>query len=1091
MRLIPFILLTLSFNILAAEWVVEFEKAPTKNILNRISKKFEIERFDDFNSDYFKRAYLVKTTLPADKLKFELTRIAKVVGVEGIGKVEAFSIQASPEQTRLQLNDQLFSYQWGLVSQGQKVRRDKDDINYVLIEDPATKQQLPDWLAASASSLPPEVFANLLQQYGFGAVTKAADVNYVGFLEAIKNREAGRTVKVAVIDSGIDLGHPEFKNVIEKNIVECKEDGSTDYETREDRDDNGVPGDCLGWNFTVHKNDPRAKLPMDDSGHGTHVAGIIAAEGSNNTGVSGLGKNIKIVPIKVLNSDESSAESRQIALTDRIARGILYAIKRNVDVINLSLGWLRQLDSKYLREAVNSALARGIPVIAAAGNNGSNARLYPCAYPGVICVGATRIDGGKADFSNHGGNVDVYAPGDSIVSSWPISLVPMDFSVHGYEIQSGTSQATPFVSGAVAQLISHIPNLSIPEIQARITLGANSDMLKDQMDLGLSGRLDMAASLMLSEQSAVAPVFKSLDEISYTLNNRAFRVPLPIVNYWKDSDELTIKVEVDNKAIELKRNEFKVPQIKQAKSITLPIEGEIVDLKADRSAKIIVTISEGEKTRRYAHSVNFVRLLIDDPEVEEVTVKFNDKIKPLAVVQEDKLVPLVSTAESFYGTSVPEWFLRRNTESGIDMTFFALEDQGILEKETITLTGAKRILGLVNADFNRDGIDDRLMRTTSADEEGNENTIVYSFRSKDGKGLYGEALSDWNFAPEVAVANETLAFASAKLNEQVVVAPVFVAEGTLPEHQQPTGFFDQRDEALRKRIYLLEPQISEGKVVLKTIAIDTRENVEKWKAQLGLGWSDPLRISTVLAPTLAEHEQGIVRILISAGFAAKRIDAVLTIKDKSTYELTKINIGKIRPEGQDAVRVAKIDGNRFARYEQTGFIGFYDGKRARTSVIGQSLVTQPYVLKDEFDNYSGHVASFSSSDKLTSVYTTQNKLVLVQDNGLEKKVLERPLERFDFLPGQVFNELFWPIARENEFGKLMPSLYVDASGIHSNSVHVIEAQKGGFVAPIAQSVLLPPNCKALNPVVLPGEHAHRTSMICLEKERGFVFKFVK
>lgn len=1091
MKLVPFILMAMSLNTFAADWVVEFEKTPTKKTLKQISKKFEIERFDKFDSDYFRRAYLVKSQLKASDLKTELMKFTKVVDVEGVGKVEAFSIQPTNEQTRLQKNDQLFPYQWGLVSQGQKVRRDKDDINYVLIEDPAAKQDLPDWLAASASTLPPEVLANLLQQYGASNVTKAADINYVGFLDAVKNRAEARVVKVAVIDSGIDLGHPDLKNVIEKNTVECKEDGSTDYETREDRDDNGVSGDCLGWNFTVHKNDPRAKLPMDDSGHGTHVAGIIAAEGNNSTGVLGLGKNIKIVPIKVLNDDESSAESRQIALTDRIARGILYAIKREVDVINLSLGWLRQLDSKYLREAINSALGRGIPVIAAAGNNGSNARLFPCAYPGVICVGATRIDGKKADFSNHGGNVDIYAPGDSIVSTWPISRVPMDFSVHGYEIQSGTSQATPYVSAAVAQLKAHLPNLSIPEVQARLTLGSNRDILADNSDLGLSGRLDLAASLLVSEQSALAPVFKNLDEISYTLSNRAFRVPLPIVNYWKDSEELKVKIEIDNKAIELKRSEFVIPEIKKSKSVTLPIEGEILDLKADRTAKITVTITEGDTSRQYSHSVSFVRLLINDPEVEEITVKFIDKTKPLAIVQDDKLVPLVSTAESFYGTAVPEWFLRRNSDAGIEMTFFALEGQNILEKETITLAGAKRILGLVNTDFNRDGIDDRLMRTTSVDADGNENAIVYSFRAKDGKGLYGENLSDWSFIPDVAVANETLAFVSAKINEQNVVAPIFVAEGMLPEHQQPTGFFDQRDELTRKRIYLLEPQVSEGKVSLKTFAIDTRENIEKWKNELGLSWSDPLRVSTILAPTLSEHEQGIARVLISAGYASRRVDAVVTIKSKDTYELTKIDIGNVRPEGQDAVRVAKIDGNRFSRYEQTGFIGFYDGKRARSSVIGQSLRTQPYILKDQFDNFSGHIATFSSDEKLTSVYTTQNRLVLVQDDGGQKKVLERPLERFDFLPGQVFNELFWPVARESGSGDLIPSLYVDASGIHSNSVHVIEALEIGFVAPIAQSVLLPPNCKALNPVVLPGENAHRTSMICLEKERGFVFKFVK
>src|SRR5690606_8983258 len=127
-----------------------------------------------------------------------------------------------------------------------------------------------------------------------------------------------------------------------------------------------------------------------------------------------------------------------------------------------------------------------------------------------------------------------------------------------------------------------------------------------------------------------------------------------------------------------------------------------------------------------------------------------------------------------------------------------------------------------------------------------------------------------------------------------------------------------------------------------------------------------------------------------------------------------------------------------ARHESTGFVGFYDGKRARTSVIGDNISSQPYTLKDEFDNYSGHVASFNSASGLINVYTSASKLVMVSDDDQGPKVLERPLERFDFIPGQVFNEMFYPVARKDENGHLIPSLYVDASAIHSNSVQVIE-----------------------------------------------------
>lgn len=1093
MKFAPLLLLAFCFSAQASQWVVEFKKAPKKSQLIQIAKKTKIELFDNFDNDYFKRTYLIESSSDKALVEQELNAVLSVQTIEAISQIESLSVQPAKELKRYTSNDQLLPYQWGLVSQGQKVRRDKDDINYILIEDSSQNQNTPDWmtlLGDRLNDLPPDVLANLLAQTPKGAA--AADVNYAGFLKAVKDKEPGREITVAVLDSGIDFGHPDLKNVVSKNLVECNADGNTNYETREDLDENGVPGDCLGWNFTVHKSDPRAKLPMDDAGHGTHVAGIIAAEANNGHGVSGLGSNIKIVPVKVLHRDEGSEEAKQIAFTDRVARGILYAVKRNVDVINLSLGWLRQADTKYLRESINAALARGIPVIAAAGNNGSNARLFPCSYPGVICVGATTIEGKITDFSNHGGNVDIFAPGDNIVSTWPVTLVPLDFSVHGNEIQSGTSQAAPFVTGAVAQLKAYLKDLTLPEIQARLMLGAQVDMLAKDNTLGLSGRLDMAKSLMVEKQPVVRPVFKSLDEISYTLKDKRFRFPLPIVNYWQDSDEVVINIEIENDGISLKRNEFKIKEIKEAKSVTIPVDGEITNIKSDRTAKLVVEIEVNGVKQRFSHTINFVRLLIDDPEVEEKTVAFVDKPKPLVLVQEGTLTPLISTLESFYGTAEPEWFLRRNLEKGVEFSFFKATEDKIVETAGFAIESAKRVLGLLNIDFNQDGVDDRMVRTTAVNEEDEENAIVYSFRAKDGSALFGTK-SDWKLTPDVAVANETLAFISSNI-EGVgrVPSPIFVAEGRLPEHQQPTGFFDQRDESLRKRVYVFDPQLDENEnVILKTIAIDTQKNVEIWKKQLGLRWSDPFKLSTILAPSLEEHQAGAVRVLISAGHASRRVDAVLTITSKDIFSLEKINLSGIRPEGQDAVRVSQITNDRFARHERTGFIGFYDGKRARTSVIGSSVNSQPYVLKNEFDNYSGHVASFVANDILTSIYTTSNRLLVVQDNGQDQKVLERPLERFDFLPGQVFNELFWPVARENEAGDLFPSLYVDASSIHTNSVHVIEASEKGIVAPMEQSVLLPPNCKPLNPVILPGEKAHRTAMICVEKERGFVFKFVK
>ncbi len=1086
-----FILSILSTTILANDYIVEFKNIPSTEKIKNLSKKIKIERFDSFKNYYFNRAYFVQSSLPKADLVNLINSSLKVNSIEPVSQIAAMSVSPAQTLSRFNIDDQLLAYQWGLVSQGQKVRKDKDDINYVLVQDQASQNNTPAWLTLlgdQAQNLPPEVLASLLNQTTNHV--DHSDINFIGFQSILRNELP--EVKVAVIDSGIDFGHQDLKNAVAKNLAECNDDGGTNYDSREDLDDNGVPGDCLGWNFTVHKNDPRAKLPMDDAGHGTHVAGIIAAQSKNNFGVSGMGNNIKIVPIKVLHQDESSDEAKQISFTDRVARGILYAIKRDVDVINLSLGWLRQSDTKYLREAVNAALARGIPVIAAAGNNGSNARLFPCSYPGVICVGASTIEGKSADFSNHGGNVDIYAPGESILSTWPVTRVPLEFSVHGYEIQSGTSQATPFVSGAVAQLKAMNQGIRLPEIQARLLLSSNSDILKQNPKIGLSGRLDMAKLISITEQPAIIPVFKNLDEISYTLSDRKFRFPLPIVNYWKAASDIKVRVSTNSHGIELVRHDFLLEELANAKSKTLPIEGKIVNTQSDRSVELKIEITENDTTKTYYHNINFVRLLINDPEVEEKTISFLGQSKPLALVQEGELVPLITTLESFYGTAAPEWFLRRNVDNNVEFSFFKVTDQAIEETQGFSLKNSKRILSIISMDFNSDEKDDRLVRSTKVNDAGEETAIVYSFRSKSGDLLFGDK-SDWSLSPDVAVANESLAFIKAELTENLhVPAPIFVAEGKLPESQQPTGFFDRRDEMTRKRIYTLNPIVNEnGEVVLETLSIDTPKNIEKWKEELGLRWSDKLEIVSLIAPTFTENSERKVRILAVGGHAFRRVEAIIHVQAKDEFTIEKISTKGIRLENQESVRISSINNNLFSRHEHSGFIGFYDGKRARTSVIGDELKNQTFKISNEFDNFTGHIGSFLTEDQLTSIYSTSNKLVLVQQLSNEQRVLERPLERFDFLPGQVFNELFWPIARENSKGILIPSLYVDTSSIHTNSIHVIEIDNDKIIAPMHQSVLLPPNCKSLNPVVLPHEISHRTTMLCLEKERGFVFKFVK
>lgn len=258
--------------------------------------------------------------------------------------------------------------------------------------------------------------------------------------EAWAITEGSEDIVIAVIDTGIDYNHEDLKDNMWTNEAELNgEEGVDD-------DENGYVDDIYGYNFQKGHGDP-----MDDHSHGTHCAGVIGAV-HNSIGINGVMKNVKLMALKFLGSSGGSSAGAIAA--------IKYATKMKVNVMSNSWGGGGR--SVIMENAIKDAEKAGIVFVAAAGNDGRNndyGTHYPSNYEvdNVIAVASHTVQDKLSYFSNYGiKNVHVSAPGSDILSTVPDNK---------YKSYSGTSMATPYVSGVIGLLLSQNPDLKPLEIR--------------------------------------------------------------------------------------------------------------------------------------------------------------------------------------------------------------------------------------------------------------------------------------------------------------------------------------------------------------------------------------------------------------------------------------------------------------------------------------------------------------------------------------------------------------------------------------------------------------------------------------------------
>lgn len=903
--------------------------------------------------------------------------------------------------------DPLFNQQWGLKNSGQKIYRAEGEIRREQVEG-----------------------------------ISGADIHWPG-TEELSSLGGEREVVVAVIDSGIDMNHPEFTDRL-----------------------------YAGKDFLDNVE------MKDDTGHGTHVAGIIAAN-ADGVGVQGVTpKNVKILPLKVLNKDTNGFVYKGRMITDIIADALVYAIEANVAVVNMSLGWPKIVNTPRIVRALDTAAERGIVLVAAAGNNNKDVPTWPCSHAAVICVGAMDNQGKLAEFSNHGGKVDLVAPGEWIVSSHPQAMESRTLRIQGYEAKNGSSQAAPFVSAAAALLKLQNPSFTAKEIKARLYSSAQAMKLDADKRFVRFGALSIENALKQENPVVASVAVKSLVTVEVDdVGNFDFTLPLEVLG--ESEEALSVEVEGLSANTEV-----------QADS-KVRVFGQL-DLARDSEIPVRFVVKLGEQTQATSVTLSVARKLSSNDFLN--TDIAGIPANALAQIQGDRKLSRLSlvSVESAPSNDFHAYIQAQSEDKIRVISIRANAGDSETKRSDIILEDHHQLLAVFERDINFDGKNEMIYYGINKRRDH----LILTFKTLDGEDALG-ANSRWEwpittFEGLPLKDGERGDFSWMRLKTFLgeISVPYYQKTWLLPEQDNATDLLDFEPPAMAPRLYYLEPVKDGERVVVRPRVIDSVDFKNKLRERLNPRPWESVMIERTLPQSQEERLAGTVRHVVSVGEDFFRRFSILTVTQVGQHTLEEHADNDVFQVGNMSLATRSLKD--FSVSKDSFQMALLDRSSARVKpfIQGEAANAWTLITSGWSNPFFEVVATFEGENRRALFFESRYHVYVYDQSGDAAPVASRlPINRDSSFPGVNFSETLQSALVRSDSGN-QPAVAVNSTLIYGDRLYTMVSRGQSLTRPVTLSVNVPANCVPLKTQMLTNSQGFSAyAMLCLKNAQQAQLSF--